>query len=240
MKKYCFILVLILSYQQSKGQEFYLDFNYHYLYDRKFDQYIQTYNFSRPFLEKQQPLFQNGGNLKAGFLTSKFPTLNHGIFISNSVFISSARNPNFLNTLVCDLLAIGYKLRLDNLTKSQKLFINAEIGYLHNFLFRRLNGENHIYEIDYGLYVPGDPESGEDDVTYSKASGSGMLFNLDLGYKFELDEHFSISPKIGVSYVPFLINRNAERVINQTIGLVEVKGSMQLWILAGVSFGYRK
>ena len=48
--------MLFFTFISTKAQEFRTDVSYKYMFSNKWDKAIQTYNFSRPFIETKQPL----------------------------------------------------------------------------------------------------------------------------------------------------------------------------------------
>lgn len=210
------------------------DFSYHHLYSPSLDKYIRTYNIARPFLQKHQPLIQHGGNIRIGGVFAGKSKVQHGIYLSNSLFFSYANNPNYLNSYTYNLFGIGYKIRIEDLG-IKNFSLEGEVGYVNSILARYVNGSRFAYEIDYD-FISMDIE---EDITYSRANGNGASVSLYAEYGVEVDDNFFIAPKIGFGYVPFLVSRDNERVISQTMRHILTK-SHQFWGTVGVSFIYKQ
>lgn len=240
MKKTCLLLLIMgfgLICQVAFSQlpvTINADLSYHHLYSPSLDKYIRTYNFARPFLQKYQPLIQHGGNIRIGGVFAGKSKAQHGIYVSNSLFYSYANNPNYRNSYTYNLFGIGYKLRIEDLG-IENFSLEGEVGYVNSVLARYVNGDRFAYEIDYD-FISMDIE---DDITYSRANGNGVSVSLYAGYEIEAGDNFFIVPKVGFGYVPFLISRNNERVISQTMRHIPTK-SHQFWGTVGISFIYKQ
>ena len=106
LKKLYGIFLLVLSINLT-AQELKLDLSYKYIYSKQWDRAIQTYNFSRPFLTKKQPLLMNGLNTSLSYVFKNEKHFKHGINLSYSYFRSSAENENFNNSLNLHFINLG-------------------------------------------------------------------------------------------------------------------------------------
>lgn len=235
-KTYLLILTVFcfLKFNVSFSQEVSIDLNYHYLYSPSLDRYIQTYNFARPFLQKSQPLLQNGMNIKIGAVFSANEKVYHGGYVSNSLFISAVNNQGYRNNYIYYLFGVGYRFKIDNVG-TENFFLEGEIGYLNSRLSRIVNGQTFAYSIDYDFI---DALDDGENTAYSRSPGHGASISIGAGYKIDIGDKLFIVPKIGFSWVPFLISRNNERVINQTRGYIATKNS-QYWGTVGISCIYK-
>ena len=92
--------MLFFTFNSIIAQEFRTDISYKYIFANKWDKAIQTYNFSRPFLEKKQPLLMHGLNASVSYIFKSSIRLKHGINISYTYFKSTAENENLKNILI--------------------------------------------------------------------------------------------------------------------------------------------
>jgi hypothetical protein len=177
--------------------------SYHYLYSKQWDRSIQTYNFSRPHLEKPQPLFQHGFSIKALRTFHSNGKYNQGLSLSYSGYKSMANNPGFQNNLYLQVLQLGYFFRLHNLTSAGKLFVDPSISLDLSSISRRLNGEPYEYE---GIS--------------RRAFGIGGSVSLRLGYPVATHKQLTFLSFVQFGWSPYHYSPNAESILNQTTGLI--------------------
>jgi hypothetical protein len=193
--------------------------SYVYIYSGQWDKAIQTYNFSRPFLTKPQPLLIHGTGVSGTYLFPSSRKLEHGIHLSYAYFRSSAENVNLTSTLNLHILSPGYVMHLENANHS--LYAEARVSLLTSGLFRHVNSE---------------PIS--DDDTPLRAFGIGGSVDVELGYHRWLKIRNSIDPFITIGYSPYLFSRSSEAVLNQTSGLTGSNRTGLLQFKAGLYFTF--
>ena len=218
LKKLYGIFLLVLSINLT-AQELKLDLSYKYIYSKQWDRAIQTYNFSRPFLTKKQPLLMNGLNTSLSYVFKNEKHFKHGINLSYSYFRSSAENENFNNSLNLHFINLGYLLHYENPDKWEGVYSELIVSSTLSGLFRNLNGEPFEY-----------------NETKSKALGIGGEINLKVGYYLKLKNKSYTSPFISFGYTPYLFSPNSEAVINQTKELASKNWTAILSPQIGMTF----
>ncbi len=221
MIRFINVLVLIFSFCTIKAQEFKIELSYKYIYSDQWDKIIQTYNFSRPFNIKNQPLLNNGFN---GSVSRIFKTNSHfsqGLNFSYSHFRSSAENQNFTNNLNLHFLNIGYILHYQNKEKNNHFYSDLIIAVTTSRLSRHLNGRPFEY-----------------DNNKSKALSIGGEADIKFGYNLQKINNKYLSTFIDIGYSPYLYSPNTETVINQTKGLVGKKWTTLLNSQLGLAYHF--
>ncbi|MDH4472267.1 MAG: hypothetical protein QE487_06645 [Fluviicola sp.] len=195
--------------------------SYTYLYAGQWDKAIQTYNFSRPFLTKPQPLLIHSAGVSGTYFfgDDNEKMLKHGIRLSYNYARSTAENTNFTNILQLHLLTPGYVMHWKIGEKA--LYAEASVSVLTSGLFRQVNSE---------------PVS--DDDTPVRAFGIGGLIEAEFGYRKLFPAKNSIDPFVSVGYAPYLFSRNSEAVLNQTSGLTGRNWTGLLQLKVGVQFTF--
>lgn len=197
-----FLLYFLLLFINVKSQKFELDFSYKYMFASKWDKAIQTYNFSRPFLSENQPLFIHGINGSASYIFKSENKFKQGINASYSHFSSYAENVNFVNQFSLHFFNVGYILRHTSTEKFKGLTTDFVLAATSSALFRNVNDEPYVY-----------------DEMRSKAFGIGGDLSVRTSYSFNIKNKIRLSPFVQVGYTPYLFSPNTEAVINQTRGL---------------------
>ena len=195
--------MLFFTFNSIIAQEFRTDISYKYIFANKWDKAIQTYNFSRPFLEKKQPLLMHGLNASVSYIFKSSSSLKNGIHISYNYFKSSAENENLKNILNLHFLNLGYIIHYENNVKTKGLYTDLIISAVSSGLFRNVNDEPFEY-----------------DEARAKAFGIGGDLSIRAGYYLKLKNKIYLSPFVLVGYTPYFYSPNSEAVINQTKGLV--------------------
>ena len=195
--------MLFFIFSSTMAQEFKNDVSYKYMFSNKWDKAIQTYNFSRPFIETKQPLLIHGINASVSYIFKSSKSLKHGINLSYSYFKSSAENENLNNNLNLHFFNLGYIFHYKNNEKAKGLYTDLIISAVSSGLFRNVNDEPFEY-----------------DDTRSKAFGIGGDLSIRAGYYLNLKNKIYLSPFVLVGYTPYIYSPNSEAVINQTKGLV--------------------
>ena len=185
----------------ATAQQLRLETSYQYLHASLWNQTIQTYNFSRPYLDNKQPLLRHGFGLSASYLFGSASDFSHGIALSYSRFGSNAENTDFNSTFIQNFLSVGYVLHYQR--KESPVFSELQLSALSGMLTRRINGEAFEF-----------------DSERAKAYGIGGQIDLKIGYEIALNEKWFLAPFIGVGYVPYFYTPNTESILNQTTELV--------------------
>lgn len=191
--------------------------SYQYMYAPQWDNTIQYYNFSRPFLTEKQPLLVHGLKASGSYLFNASKKLSHGIHVSYAYFRSSATNEPLNVNLNLHLLNFGYILHLENLEKPHRFYTECNANATSSLLTRGVNGEAFVF-----------------DEALSKAFGIGIDFGLKYGYRFT--NKIPLSPFISFGYTPYLFSPNTESVINQTKGLASSNWTRIFTAQAGLTY----
>jgi hypothetical protein len=205
----------------SLSQETKIDGGFAYMFAPQWDKAIQTYNFSRPFLENQQPLFDIGASISVTQIFSSKNRLKHGFGLSGFSFESSAKNENFDNLLRLDILKPSYLIHFFNSDKSSGLFTEFGVSLVISVLSRKVNGS--LFDFNEGRY---------------RAYGIGGEISNKMGYRFKQKGKFSFSPFVALAYTPYLYSPNTEVLINQTQGLASKSCTPIFSAQIGVSLGF--
>jgi len=197
-----FLLLFLFRFIDTQAQEIEADLSYKYMFASNWDKAIQTYNFSRPFLNEKQPLFMHGISGSASYIFKSKSKFKQGINASYSHFSSYAENVNFVNQYNLHFLNVGYMLRYESTEKLKGLTTDFILSASSSALFRNVNDEPFIY-----------------DDARSKAFGIGGDLSVRTSYSFNIKNKIRLSPFFQVGYTPYLFSPNTEAVINQTSGL---------------------
>jgi len=197
-----FLLLFLFRFIDTQAQEIEADLSYKYMFASNWDKAIQTYNFSRPFLNEKQPLFMHGISGSASYIFKSKSKFKQGINASYSHFSSYAENVNFVNQYNLHFLNVGYMLRYESTEKLKGLTTDFILSASSSALFRNVNDEPFIY-----------------DDARSKAFGIGGDLSVRTSYSFNIKNKIRLSPFVQVGYTPYLFSPNTEAVINQTSGL---------------------
>jgi hypothetical protein len=218
--KNIFVFIFLLSkFNCVIAQEFDFGLSYKYMYSNQWDKLIQTYNFSRPFITKKQPLLMNGSNASISYIFKSTKRLKQGINLSYSYFRSSSQNENFKNVLNLHFINIGYTIHFNDYKKMIGLYTDLIISVTSSGIFRNINGKPFLY-----------------DEKKAKAFGIGGDISLKIGYKIKFNTQSSFSPFISLGYTPYLYSPNTETLINQTKGMTSKNWTNILSTQIGLSF----
>jgi len=223
MSKRLLVILLTFSLGAVQAQEVKVDLSYTYLYAKQWDQAIQTYNFSRPFLAEKQPLLVHGLTGSATYLFRSDKPLNQGIYLSYAYCRSAAENKSFNTTLNLHFVNIGYVLHYAPTAKFNRFYSDLILAATSSILRRRTN-ENVLV----------------DDGKKLKALGIGGDIRLKVGVIFPMKNKCHLSPFIAVGYTPYFYSPATEAVINQTKTLSSKKWTGILTAQVGVAFHLRK
>jgi hypothetical protein len=202
--KIFFAFIVFLLAGTSYSQELRIGIGYSNLYSQQFDRLIQTYNFSRPFLDEKQPLLDNGIHSSLSYLFQSEKNLKSGIAVDYSLFKSTADNPNLNSKIAFNMLELGYLLYFENTDKFGNFYSELEVSAVFGLLNKKQNNETYMI----------------DDKAVRSFQVGGSL-HLNIGYLFELSNKLKISPFIGLNYAPYFSEGRSEIVINQTSDLID-------------------
>jgi hypothetical protein len=186
---------------KANAQQLRFGISYTYLYSKLWNQNIQTYNFSRPFLENKQPLLSHGFGLSFSYLFGSSSDFSHGIGIAYSRFGSSAENEGLNSIFNQNFAKLGYILHYQK--GESPFYTELGVSGIGGMLGRQINGE--AFEFD-----------GEK----ARAYGIGGQISVRTGYEFMLSDKLFLSPFVGAGYVPYYYSPNTESILNQTMELI--------------------
>jgi hypothetical protein len=204
----------------SDAQQLRFDLGYRYLHAPQWDKAIQTYNFSRPFLEEPQPLLRHGCSATVDWCLPGEGKLRHGPTLTYSLTRSAADHAGLATSLHLHMLQVGYLIRYAPSQRQAGFYTQLSLSASAIALYRRINQE--------ALWL---------DDARMRAVGIGGEVQLKAGYGIVVSDGFSIAPFAGVGFSPYLHAPGVERVLNQTQGLTGGDGTVALSLLAGISFG---
>lgn len=208
---FCFIFLP----SKSLAQQFRFGASYEYLYSKLWNQNIQTYNFSRPFLENKQPLLTHGFGVSVSYLFGSSSNFSHGIGLSYSRFGSSAENDGLNSTFNQNFAKVGYILHFQK--NENPFYSELTLSVIGGMLGRQINDET--FEFD-----------GE----AARAYGIGGEINLRAGYEFAVSDKLCLSPFVGIGYVPYYYSPNTESILNQTTELISEEEPSLLNVSIGI------
>jgi hypothetical protein len=205
------------------SQEWKIEVGYNYLYANQWDKYIQTYNFSRPFLTTKQPLLQNGWCASLSHLFSGQKNIQQGIQVSYSYFSSYAKEDHFSNRLTLHFIQAGYFLHFRNKRKWKDFYSEIMGGVRTSGLFRKSSS------------TPSD----EEEIPLH-AMGIGGEISYKIGYTLQVKKKYSIAPFLLIGFTPFIYAPNSEVILNQTQNLWSNQWNYLLNIQTGLSLSLKK
>ncbi|NBV09687.1 MAG: hypothetical protein EBR91_10775 [Flavobacteriia bacterium] len=223
MRKFTIFLAMLFFINVAAAQEIKAEVSYTYLFANQWDKAIQTYNFSRPWLAENQPLFTNGLKVSATKTYGSSTPFSHGYSLSYAYFGSLAENENATLKLNLHFLKMGYVLHYENTERSLPLYVDFSLCASSSFLMRKQDGTPFIY-----------------DEAWSKAFGMGGELGLKLGYRIKPTERFQFSPFIEIGCTPFFFSPNTEAVINQTKSLAGKPWTAMLHAQSGIAFHFKR
>ena len=187
----------------SYGQQIRVEFAYTNLYSKQFDHLIKTYNYSRPFLQEQQPLLDHGFYSGVSYLFKSEKILKSGINLDYALIRSSAENQNLDVKLAFNMLEAGYFLNYQNKGKLGNFYSELGLNLVLGLLNKRHNSQPYLI-----------------DDSKVRSFQAGVSLNFNIGYMIELSHKCKISPFIGLQYSPYFSEGQSEVVINQTSDLI--------------------
>lgn len=217
------VFISVLFYSFCHTQEIDGNISYSFINSNQWNKAIQTYNFSRPFLDEKQPLLNHGVNAAFSYLFKSDKKIKQGINLSYSYFRSNAENENLNNRLNLHMVNIGYLLRYENQNKWKGFYTDLIISATSNALFRYVNSKPYT--------VDGDK---------AKGLGVGGDIAIKAGYQLQKTKRFHISPFAKIGYSPYVYSPNFESVSNQTKGLSSKNWTGILNAQVGISFHLKK
>jgi len=215
--------LLFMIYNQTFAQEFKTDISYKYMFANNWDKAIQTYNFSRPFLEEKQPLLIHGLNTSTSYIFKSSKVFKHGINISYSFFKSSAENQNINNILNLHFLNLGYMIHYENNVKKNGLYTDLIFSTALSGLYRNVNQKPFEY-----------------DDTKAKAFGIGGDLSLKVGYYLNIKHKIYLSPFIQLGYTPYMYSPNSEAMLNQSKTIVGENFTGIISTQIGLTFHFKQ
>ncbi|MEQ9204993.1 MAG: hypothetical protein RLO09_20535 [Cyclobacteriaceae bacterium] len=222
--KFSLLIVCLFFFFSSIAQEIRFGLGYDQLYAKELDRLIQTYNFTRPFLDESQPLISNGTQAQLSYIfDTQKKNWSSGVALSHSYNWSSANSTGADVRFNFNTIKLGYLLHFENDKAMKGLFFDGIISGNIGLLTKRMNQET--FKVD-----------GE---TLQSWHFGGQV-QLNMGYKIALNRGFHISPYVGIGYAPYMTEGQAEVVINQTSTLVDQEyDAMMNWNL-GLMFHFIK
>ncbi|MBL4707597.1 MAG: hypothetical protein JKY48_04060 [Flavobacteriales bacterium] len=216
-----FALLAFFLSSMIYGQDIRVEFGYSNLYSKQFDQLIKTYNFSRPFLQEQQPLLSHGFHSGLSYLFKSEKVLKSGINLNYSLIRSRAKNKNLDVKLAFNMLELGYFLNYHNKDKFGDFYSELGLNLVLGLLSKRHNNQPYLI-----------------DDKKVRSFQAGISLNFNIGYMIELNDKYKILPFVDFHYSPYFMEGQSEVVINQTSDLIEEQEqySSFLKFFAGLRF----
>lgn len=201
MKIGFFVTSLVLLCASSLfAQGYTATISYGYLHAPQWNKAIQTYNFTRPFLDTPQPLISTG--IQVTMELPIKPRGNSHLMLDLAWYRSSAKNPNFETVLNQYLLEVGYLRHLFSDQLPDQFSIKAGVAIVGGVLLRSINGEPLVY-----------------DESSANALGIGGGVRLKVTYDLIDNGKIRCGPFLGFQYIPYYYTPNTEAILNQTTGL---------------------
>lgn len=220
MKIGLFVTSLVFfSISSLVAQGYTASISYGYLHAPEWNKAIQTYNFSRPFLDTPQPLISTGA--QATLELPLKPNGNSSLLLDVAWYRSSAENVNFEATLNQYLLQVGYLRHLLSDQLPDRFSIKAGVSIIGGALFRGINGEPLVY-----------------DESSAKALGIGGGIRLNVNYYFINNGKIRCGPFLGGQYLPYYYAPKSEAILNQTTGLTGKEWTSIFGARVGIVVGF--
>ena len=192
------------------------------VYCPRWDQAIQTYNFTRPWLSEKQPLMQYGAYSKIEhvFNSQSETTWKKSLYLNYSINSSVAENTNFINRLIVQTVTPGVGFTHGLSRKVNQLNVTICTGLLLSALKRTINDSAIVLENEW-----------------STSFGIGVQTEMIVKYDFHLAKKM-ISPFLNFGFTPYLFQPDAEVMLNETKGLISKPNYILVNASAGVVLGF--
>ena len=223
--KFFLFFVSIFIFDLTFGQQLNFGLAYQNMYVKQWDQAIQTYNFSRPYLVEKQPLLQHATNLECQYIFNSSKNYYSGITTNYSYLRSSAKNQDYDVAFNAHFIKLGYTIHYENQKHLDNFYIDLSISALATLMNKSIKDER----------VQIDDEN-------LKALGLGDGYDINIGYKFKALQNRDFSVYGGVGYTSYFWSPQSEAVLNQTIGLSsKIEDSIFAWKIGlKMHFDYSK
>jgi hypothetical protein len=217
MKRLSLLALLGFAPLLGHAQEHSFHLGYRYLFAPQWDRMVQTYNFSRPFLDAHQGLLQHGiGGGYARTFTGE-SRIRYGVTIGYDRFISQADATGLESRIRLHQLRIAYTARILPKDLESPWLLEAGVGLVGSHLSRLVNNAPI-----------------EDEDLKPRSMGIGADLNVLVGRGLPWGDQRWVVPYIAVHMAPYVFQPTAEVVLNQTRGLVAGNGTFMLMASAGL------
>ncbi|MCX6192056.1 MAG: autotransporter outer membrane beta-barrel domain-containing protein [Flavobacteriia bacterium] len=218
--RFFFVLSCFFLSNYASAQNYRIGLGYSFLNNSQWNQTIQLYNDSRPFLEEKQPLLQNGFFLSLDRMLKIENKHPFSLSLAYSFFNSKADNVVYVSKINLHALSFSFNsTKYYLIHKNTPLTFSFGAGIMSNYLERNINPNAALNE-DYPI----------------RSLGIGPMLNLNFSYDIALNKGVTISPFVQVSFAPFYYSPGAEKCLNLTQGLMEESWNNTLNIQAGIRF----
>jgi hypothetical protein len=221
MKHFILCIFFFLGGMYGQTQEFVGGLSYNFLLSRQLDEVVQAYNFSRPFLLDQQPLFRNGFLLSLSYFNSAERQRKNGIQVSYANYRSSALNETFSNKLNLHAIYLNYVFHFEGSNRFRRVYSAFSFGVKGSLLNRKVIGE---------LFTS--------DEEQTKALGIGGSISGLLGFFLVEKTRFRLSTYMRLDYHPFFFAPRNEVVVNATKALVSSPFSHDFNFQVGLKYHF--
>ncbi len=221
MKKFlfiCFTTICLSTYSQS--WKIYVGMND--VYCPRWDQAIQTYNFTRPWLTEKQPLIQFGAYSKIEYVfnSQSDRPWKKSLYLNYSFNSSVAENTNFINRLTFQTVTPGIGFTHALSKKVNQLNFTLCAGLLLSGMKRTINDTAIVLENEW-----------------STSFGIGVQTETIVKYDFLVAKKV-ISPFLKFGFTPYLFQPDAEVMLNETKGFISKPNYILVNASAGVVLGF--
>ena len=217
MKRIALCIAFCIVCASAEAQEHHFDLGYRYLYAPAWDRMVQTYTFSRPFLDDTQPLLQHGFGAGYARTFSSERRIRSGVAMGYDRFISQAEATGLESRIRLHQLRISYTVRFLQKKLESPWQLEAGVGMIGHHLSRLVNDA---------------PIADEEQRPRSLSVGADV--NVLVGRRFTWGAERWIVPYVALNVAPYVYQPTAEVVLNQTRGLVAGNGTFLLLVQAGM------
>ena len=218
--RFFFVLSCFFLCAYASAQNYRIGLGHSFLNNSQWNQTIQLYNDSRPFLEEKQPLLQNGFFLSLDRMLKIENKHPFSLSLAYSFFNSKADNVVYVSKINLHALTFSFNsTKYYLIHKNTPLTFSFGAGIMSNYLERNIN-----------------PNATINDEYPIRSLGIGPMLNLNLAYEIVLNKGVTISPFVQVSFAPYYYSPGAEKSLNLTQGLMEESWNNTLNIQAGLRF----
>ena len=199
------ILLPVLNVCDLQGQSWEFHAGYQNVTAKQWNRAIQTYNFSRPFLEEKQPNLAGAAQVGMSYLFKNKTPFRYGPGIQYAMVRSTAENGGETDRIQVQWPELVFHFRYyysfrDSASgPSNALYIETAPGFSILTMERRIDGELQTV-----------------DDTEQRFTGYGVALHTQVGFSWRVSEKLALEPYFSYTYDPLINIPESPVLINQT------------------------